>query len=306
MAIGSEDGRVELWDVASGKHLETFSGHQQPVSGLAFLENGSLVSGSADQSTVVWDTKPAWKLIGRLGANPEQPLDVSGSPCVDRVLCLDFSPDGTLLASGGGDPSRSGELLLWNVAEQTVVREFPDAHSDTVFDVEFSWDGKFLASGAADKFMKVHHVETGEHVRSYEGHTDHVLGVGWKADGGTLASSGADNAVKLWNVETGEQRRTINNHSKQVTDVDFIGTQDIIVTASGDKTIQTFDANNGRRRRSFGGNEDFVYAVTSGRDETWVIGGGEDGVLRVWNGTNNQLLFSFEPPPPETETASAN
>ena len=304
IAIGSENGRIELRDVATARHLESFEGHTAGVAGLAFLDNGSLVSSSADQATVVWETTPTWKLIARLGANPEQPLDVSTSPFANRVLCLDFSPDGAFLAAGGGDPSRSGELLLWNVADQTVVREFTDAHSDTVFDVEFSWNGEFLASGAADKFMKVHNVESGEHVRSYEGHTDHVLGVAWKADGGTLASSGADNAVKLWTVATGEQQRTINTHTKQVTDVDYLGTQDIIVTASGDKTVRSFTGNNGGARRNFPGNQDFVYAVTTGRDETIAIGGGEDGVLRVWNGTNNQLLFSFEPPAPETETAS--
>jgi WD40 repeat protein len=306
VAVGRDDGRIQLYDSATGKYLESFEGHTQAIAGLAFLENGSLVSASADQSTVVWETEPGWKLVARLGANPEQPLDVSNSPFVDRVLCLDFSPDGTLLATGGGNPSRSGELLIWNVADRTVVRELRDAHSDTVFDVEFSWDGKFLASGAADKFMKVHSVETGELVRAYEGHTDHVLGVAWKADGGTLASCGADNSVKLWNVTTGEQQRTITTHSKQVTDVDFVGTQDIIVTASGDKTVRSFNGNNGSPRRSFGGNGDFVYTVTTGRDETYVIGGGEDGVLRVWNGTNGQLLLSFEPPAPSTETAAVN
>ena len=31
----------------------------------------------------------------------------------------------------------------------------------------------------------------------------------------------------------------------------------------------------------FQGNQDFVYAITTGRDETWAIGGGEDGVLRI-------------------------
>ena len=42
---------------------------------------------------------------------------VGDSPIIDRVTALDYSPDGKTLASGGGDPSRSGEVLLWNLAE---------------------------------------------------------------------------------------------------------------------------------------------------------------------------------------------
>src|SRR4029079_16075551 len=107
-----------------------------------------------------------------------------------------------LLATGGGDASRSGELMIWDVTSQTLVREIKDAHSDTVMGVEFSRDGKYLLSGGADKFVKIFEVATGTHVRSFEGHTHHVLDVSWKADGSTIASAGADNAVKIWNVET--------------------------------------------------------------------------------------------------------
>ena len=40
------------------------------------------------------------------------------STFADRVIALDFSPDGKLLATAGGEPSRSGELKLWNVADR--------------------------------------------------------------------------------------------------------------------------------------------------------------------------------------------
>ena len=37
-------------------------------------------------------------------------------PHAFRVLAIDFSPDGKLMATGGGEPSRSGEVKLWDVA----------------------------------------------------------------------------------------------------------------------------------------------------------------------------------------------
>lgn len=306
LATAGDDGVVRTWDAKTGKPLDEIEGHQAAVALLISGPNDALVSVSEDKSTVVWDADPAWQYAGVLGPSAENPLDRSPSPLVDRVLTLAFSPDGKYLATGGGDPSRSGELMLWDVATRTFAKSFADAHSDTVFSVEFSRDGKWLLSGAADKFVKVHDVETTKLVRSFEGHTSHVLGVTFKADTSRIASAGADNAIKIWTVETGEQHRTIQNYSKQVTSIQFMGVSDNIVSGSGDKTVKFHRANDGGNYRGFGGATDFVYSVSALRDESVVIAGGEDGVLRVWNGTNGQVLFNFEPPKPtEIQQASA-
>ena len=82
-------------------------------------------------------------------------------------------------------------------------------HSDAVFGLDFSADGKYLASSAADKFVKVLDLSTGKVVKTFEGHTHHVLGVSWKRDGRTLASAGADNVIKVWDFVTGERKKTI-------------------------------------------------------------------------------------------------
>ncbi|HEY4263115.1 MAG TPA: hypothetical protein VGM98_23335, partial [Schlesneria sp.] len=88
----------------------------------------------------------------------------------------------------------------------------------------------------------------------------------------------------------------------------FIGATDNVISGGGDKTVKMHRANDGGNYRNFGGMPDFVYAVASTRDEAIVIAGGEDGVLRVWNGTNAQELFKFEPPklPADNAQAKAN
>jgi len=304
LITGSDDGIVRVWLAASGKPLDVLQGHSGAVADVAALADGSVWSAGADSAAIVWETRPQWKLVARIGPGAENPLDVSASPLVDRVLCLDFSPDGTKLACGGGEPSRSGQLQIWDVANRSLIRELTDAHSDTVFDVEFSRDGKTLISGAADKFVKTFDVETGKFIRGYEGHTGHVLGVSIKADGSTIASSGADNAVKLWNTATGEQIRTISGFNKQVTDVDYVGVLDLVVTCGGDPQTRCYNAANGTPKKQFDGSKDFVYSVVASRDEGIIASAGEDGVIRVWNGTSGELLATFEPTAPAAQTAA--
>jgi WD40 repeat protein len=300
-ATAGDDQIVQLWSAVDGQPLNTFSGLGGSVSQLAFGAGDALLSASADNKVIAWRTNAPWKLAATLGPAVESPLELTASPFVNRVLALDFSRDGQLLATGGGEPSRTGELMIWNVPERKLVHNIEDAHSDTVLGVEFSRDGNSLVSGAADKFVKTFDVKTGKPIRSYEGHTHHVMDVSWKADQTTLASAGADNAIKVWDAETGEQKSTITNYSKQVTAIQFIGTGENVVSCGGDKTVRFHRVSNRQNYRSFSGNTDFVYSVAAMPDEKLVVAGGEDGVVRVWNGQNGQVLFNFAPPTPPAD-----
>ncbi|MGE3316507.1 MAG: hypothetical protein AB7O26_15435, partial [Planctomycetaceae bacterium] len=304
LLTAGDDMLVQLWDGNRGLPLETFTGHSTPVVAGGFA-GATIVSTSADQKLIAWDTNPAWTLVGQLGPKAEAPLDLAPSPFIGRVLALDFSDDGKLLATGGGDPSRSGELFVWDVETRAVVKEFKDAHSDTILGVDFSRDGKHLLTGAADKFVKVFDVAAGKHVRSFEGHTHHVLDVSWKGDGSTIASAGADNQIKIWNVETGEQARTIAGYAKQVTAIQFMGVGENTVSCSGDATVRFHKSSDGANYRNFPGSADYVYAAAASRDESVVIAGGEDGTLRVWNGATGEVLQSFAPPKPSENTTQA-
>lgn len=289
-------GTTRLWKTTDGAAVDLFP------AALAETAAPVAVAGSA-QSVLVQQADgqlarihafPEWKLVRTLGPQGE------GKPSVfvDRVLSLAFSPNGELLAAGGGEASRSGELTLWNVAEGSLVRVFEDAHSDTVYGLDFSADGSLLASAAADKFVKVFDVTTGEHVRSFEGHTHHVMDVSWKGDRTTLASAGADNAIKVWNAETGEQSRTITTYQKQVTSLSFIGMEDDFISCSGDKRVFRHKAANGGTVREFKGSPDYVYCSATTGDGSLVVAGGEDGVLRVWNGADAKEVATFAPQGP--------
>jgi len=163
-----------------------------------------------------------------------------------------------------------------------------------VLSVDFSEDGKLLASSGSDRFVKVWNLESGKMSRSFEGHTHHVLGVTWKRDARTIASAGADKVIKLWNYVTGEQKRTIGGSEKEVTSIGYVDSTGEALVTSGDAQVRLV-SEDGKTVRSFGGAKDFVQAAAVTPDGRWVVGGGQDSILRIWDGRSGQLLKAFDP-----------
>ncbi len=299
LATGGDFAAVHAWDADSGKAIASYVGHAGPVQALAFTADGGLISGSADKTTNVWELSPGWTLERTIG-------DINDpSVLINRVAAVDFSSDGKLLAVGGGVPSRNGEIKIFNVADGSLVTSIPEAHTDCVFGVEFSPDGKYIASASADKYVRTFDVGTGQQVMQFEGHTNYVLGVSWRSNGRVLASCGADNQIKVWNAQTGDRIRDIAGFNKQVTAVQFIGQTQFLMSCSGDNIVRMINSDNGGAQRNFGGAVDFMYSIDVTPDSQIVISGGYDSVLRIWNGANAQVLHAIEPPQEPDATADA-
>jgi WD40 repeat protein len=257
--------------------------HLGLVESLTFSPDGRYLASGSYQEMAIWDAHTGilrQKLAG----------------FADRVVALAFSPNSKLLATGGGPPTEDGEIKIFEAATGRQVTDIKNGHSDTVFGVCFSPDSAKLATCGADKFVKVFEVPGGKFLKSFEGHTHHVLDVGWKADGKLLASAGADNVIKVWDYDKGEQVRTIAGHGKQITRLLFLGKTSQVVTCSGDQTVRFWNVDNGGNVRNFGGSTDFLYAVGVSPDGAVVAAGGEEGIVRLYNGNNAQLIKELLPP----------
>ena len=296
IAVGSVDQRVWLFSGENGAAIDGLAATGAPVKALT-VAGGQIISASENKAVGIWNTAVTWDLIQTIG-NPD-----SGDVFVDRVTALDFSADGQLLAAAGGEPSRSGEIMIFNVEDGSLAMKLDEPHSDTVFAVDFSRDGQYIASCGSDRFIKVFQVDDGSFVRSFEGHTHHVLGVAWSADGRELASSGADMVVKIWDFRTGDQKRTISGFSKEVTSISYVGDSINVVGSCGDKNVHIKRADNGGNVRALSGSTDFVYSVAASADGKVIIAGGQDSTVRFWQADNGQSLATFEAPQPENVVA---
>ena len=189
----SPDGRMiatagehpSLWDAASGEAIITQIG--TPGEGMhevAFSADGRLVAGITDRSTLyLWDIGTRQKLLqmqaqGGFGA------------------AVAFSPDGSRLATGGGDGatvrSLSGDLL----AAMTGAGRLES--------IAFDPAGTRLATGGSDGTARIWDAATGEQLVVLKGHEGLVTDVAFSPDGNTLATVGEDGSLRVYTLEIDE------------------------------------------------------------------------------------------------------
>jgi len=251
--------------------------------GCVATAQGALLAATEDGRAAGWQFGNRWRLERVIGNAKESPFS-------DRVTALDWSQDGELLVVGSGAPSRFGDLKLVRANDGAIVKDWGQVHSDSILVARFSPDGTMIATGAADKLVRLHRLDADDPARALEGHTHHVLGVAWHDDGHWLASSSADNTIKVWDVETGTALRTIPGFGKEVTALSFVGRSPQILSTSADQQTRLHDATNGNLIRAMGGPGDAMYcAVTAGKSSL-AFAGGQDGILWVWQLENGQAL----------------
>ena len=299
LACLEADGRMLVLGAADGQARSTWDAARPAGPGgmAAFVGGTQLLVAGGTSAATIWEAGEPWSLertIGGEGTPPAADEEDTGPP-IDIVTSLAFAPDGSLLASGSGRPSRSGEMKLWKVADGGLVRPLAQPHSDTVMSLEFSRRGDLLASGGADRFLKVHAVADGAAIRSFEGHTGHVLGVAWQANGRRLASAGADGSIKVWDFASGVQQRTIAVGKKEVTAARFVGSGEELLAASGEPSLKLSNAASGAVVRDFRGPG--AYLLSAAVAGPFAVAGGQDGRLRIWDFATGNPLHTLEPAP---------
>jgi WD40 repeat protein len=266
IASGAWDGKVRLWDAATGESCATLP-HPGFVRSLAYGPDGTwLVSASdGDELLRVWGTATGRlrKTIPVAGAHT---LAVAVSPDGGRVAlraldvrsnegrlyvhdvesgkrvysaegrALAYSPDGRWLAALAGDHQT---VLLLDARTYETAARF-GGHARYVNSAAFSPDSRRLASCSADRTVRLWEVETGAW-RVLRGHTDEVYTAAFHPKGTRLATAGRDRAVWLWDVERGEEVARLPGHADYVWSLAFSPDGKTLVSGSGDRTVRLWD-----------------------------------------------------------------
>jgi WD40 repeat protein len=265
LASGSQDMRIKLFDVATGRELRTLAGHLEEVESVAFSVDGKiLASGSRDETLRLWDVATGRNLRTLTGHS-------------SSVNSVAFSLDNKALASGSYDKS----IKLWDVATGQELRTLT-GHSGEVMSVAFSADRKTLASGSSDDTIKLWELASGRELRTLTGHSSGVQSVTFSGDGKTLASGSSDQTIKLWDVATGRELRTFPWHFA-IQSIAFSADGKALASGSGDGTVTIWDVATGQELRRLAGHSGWVNSVAFSADRKTLASGSSDETIKFWD-----------------------
>ncbi|CAE6414775.1 unnamed protein product [Rhizoctonia solani] len=251
IASGSADCTVRIWDISrAGQLIGTLEGHSLSVGAVKFSPDGtSIVSGSDDWSMRVWDTQTGNQRLGppsKLKDFPNQPiLEFPVSPDFRTELNRDlrsYKINGFVkterykLLEQPVLPAKHEELLVELAQEKQL--------SNTIYSVDFSPDGSYIASGCRDGTLRLWGSAKGNQVCSLlaAGSLSSVICAKFTPDGTRIISGAADGTVCVWSVET--KKLVLGPLSVHRAMVTWVGCSHDSVRAfsvSADKTIRIWD-----------------------------------------------------------------
>lgn len=175
----NEDTLAHLWEVNTGRQLDTISGDAgYPLADLSFSPDGGVLAFGGLNGVILRDVTTG--AIRRLGGH-SQP-----------VLSVAFSPNGQRLASGSFDDP----VIIWDVSAGQPLRTLPGHNLGTAALV-FSPDGQWLITGDQQDHIRGWSVDNGQLLQTIAGRgQDLALG----PDGTLLAYKPTVDTIALWDI----------------------------------------------------------------------------------------------------------
>ena len=165
-----------------------------------------------------------------------------------------------------------------------------EGHTDKVWSVAFSPDGKTLASGSWDQTVRIWNVDTEELLHILPGHTSDVMSVAFSLDGSTLVSASWDRTIRLWNPRNGQHIRTLTKHEGGVQSVAFSPDGQTLASGSADQTVRLWDTTTWELKRTLRGHTHVVDSVAFSPEGNMLASGSRDKTIRLWNPHNGQYI----------------
>lgn len=235
-AVAGRDS-ITVLPTGSGSELTTVFGNQSAsgVNAMTFSVDGQQVVAVGDEGSI--QTLDIDEL-----SNNSTPASHIRSVGESDFVCVSAASDGKLFAGG----TKDGGVIVWNFDEAPKV--LPGSHRDSVNDIAFSIDGKFLASVSDDKSVRV-----------------------WsRADDGTVDGSPI----------------VLVRHEERIRSLDFSADGKSLLTVSDDATAIVWQLNSddpGNNPTLLVGHESAIHTGKFSSDNRWAITGGDDGTIRLWD-----------------------
>lgn len=229
LVSGGSDGAVRLWDIDTCKVITKWTGHTILVASVWWSRDGRRVlSGSDDGTARQWDVE-----------NKETIASIKTGHT--RVWAVVYSPDSSLIATGGPDAPWTGEhtessVQVWDTK---ILGELVATLKGHIREVRcLAWT-KTLISGSYDYSIRTWNTKTWKQIAVLED-TCYVMEIAISYDR-ILSSVSGDNAARLWNLDNGKAIGSPLQHPEQANCVLFSVDGQLLTTGCDDKNAYSWD-----------------------------------------------------------------
>ncbi|OAX37567.1 WD40 repeat-like protein [Rhizopogon vinicolor AM-OR11-026] len=287
MVTGSIDKTLRLWNLKDGVVLKKMEGHQSTVKAVAVSRDGKLIaSGDENGQLIAWN--------GDTGESLTEAVKVHST----WIRSLDFSPDGTELASGSWDKTTE----LW-CTKTWQVQGNPIICGGEVNCVRYSPSGEFLAIASTD--LIIYNPRTKERIATLKTTASPcAFALTWTPNGARLlsASTISDPNIREWDSSTWKQvGDPWTGHSDTIHAIAVNRTGTLIASACKDNHTRLWRPSDRRTIAIFKDTHE-VCCVTFSTDGTNILSGGRNMMIKEWAIPESALLES----PPEEEARDSN
>jgi WD40 repeat protein len=310
LAAGSIDGRMRIWDLATGRERVVFGYQDREIAAVA--PDGSWLATRVrnDGSVWIWDTATgnqravlgdeqtevtavaaapdgSWLAIssrdGRVRiwdtTSRQQRAVLSGHQ--GAVTTLAVAPDGTWLATGSTD----GRVRIWDTDSERRGALLDD-HQVGVKALAVKPDGSWLAAGSIDDRIRIWDVPRRRQFAVLGGNQGAVNTVAVPPDGSWLATGSTNGALRKWDIVT-EQQLTAITCDATISSVAVSSAGNWLAAADSHGRVWIWDTKSEHEHAVLGNGHGAVNAVAISPDGNWLAAGGTDGAVRIWD-TNNR------------------
>ncbi len=298
-------------------NLVTPGSAQSPASAASATTGPSAIVANAVRTTVPDPVTPLPSVLetgGNVVPNPVTPLPLPSRPgqrlSRRAVLGGGLGLAGLAIAGSGigwwlstqNSGGSQGQRVHGSQSHLGQLLYAYHGHSAYITDVVWSPNGKYIASGSADKTVLVWDSATGQHtLLTFHGHGIDVLAVAWSPDGKYIASGSADKTVQIWDATTEKTFFTYRLHTSSVNHVAWNPGGTHIASASADKTVRVWDPISGKTFLTYSDHTASVNFVAWSPNGKYIASASVDKTVRIWDPISGKTFLIYS-----DHTASVN